>query len=265
MSDTEAHAILGRAADLQAVTALRLQPLNVARRDVQRDATRQSGHRPEALRDAAVEAGIPAAYVDRAIDEHGLGTATAIQPLEDHSLSSNAFLGSPARLDFEIVVDGEMPVEDFDLLVEVIRQATGEGGQLTTVGRSFSWQSSPAKGNINVSVIPRVGKTRIRVSESLRVAATGIFGGLIGGIGGTAFPVCLGAALRFHDPLFGILMWGGTTLITYLGARGLFSMHNRSRTKHLRSIAERLAEQARESIDFAKPKLQPPNRSRLRG
>jgi serine/threonine protein kinase len=256
ISDTEAQSIIGRAADLQALTGVQVQPTLVPGvRDVSRDAARTSGHRATNVRDAAVEAGISAKYVDRAMIEHGLAETNAPVPVSDHSRPGNAFIGAPTRLDFEIVLAGEMPESDFDLLVEVIRQATGEAGQITTVGRSFSWQGDPRKNNIQVSVLPRAGKTRIRVSDTLGAAAGGIFGGLIGGVGGGTLPVWLGMGLKMGDFGAGMLAWTATTALTYLASRGLFALHSRSRAGAVRALSERLAAQARESIDYAKPKL----------
>ncbi|HEY9229603.1 MAG TPA: serine/threonine-protein kinase, partial [Gemmatimonadaceae bacterium] len=73
ISDTEAQQILGRAADLQARTGIEPRPGPIAgRRDVDRDAARRDGFKPSDVRDAAVEAGISAKYVDHALEEHGL-------------------------------------------------------------------------------------------------------------------------------------------------------------------------------------------------
>lgn len=258
VSDTEAQAILGRAADLQALTGIQVTPTIPGMRDEGRDAGRTSGHRAADLRDAAVEAGIPAKYVDRALVEHGLG-ASPVQPaaseIVDHTDRHHPLAGAPVRLDFEIVVDGEMPVADFDLLVEVIRRSAGESGELSSVGRSFSWQSHPTKGNINVSVIPRAGKTRIRLSESVRAAAGGVFGGLMGAIAGGTLPVWVGLGVKFNALGPVILGWAGTTLASYIGSRLLFGYYSRDRERRLRALAQRIADQVRESVDYETKKL----------
>ena len=263
VSDTEAHLILGRAADLQAMTGIQPRPLpEHGKRDPRQDAARTSGHRPAAIRDAAVEAGIDAKYVEHALVEHGLrqSAVTGSAPsgaVVNRSAEPNAFLGSPSRLEYEIVVDGEMPLEDFDLLLEIIRQSAGEAGEMATIGRSFSWQNHPDKGHVHVSVLPRGNRTTIRVSESLKAAAGGFFGGIMGGAGGGSTPVWLGVAIKMHSPLLGVALWSGAVSLTYLGARALFGMHNRYRGRKLRLLAERLASQVRESIDQATKKLPP--------
>jgi serine/threonine-protein kinase len=256
ISDTEAQSIIGRAADLQASTGVH-SPGDVIPgvRDAQRDAARQTGHHAENVRDAAVEAGIGAKYVDRALVEHGLAPTPQPAPPVDHSPSGGFMVGSPTRIEYELIVDGEMPEADFDLLVEIIREAMGEPGQITTIGRAFSWHSDARKGNLHVSVLPRGGKTRIRISQTLRVAAVGIFGGITGGLGGMSMPIGLGIAIKLGAFGAAGLVWGGTITLSYLGARGLFGLYSRSRAKAVKALLERLGAQTRESIDFARPKL----------
>jgi hypothetical protein len=106
-------------------------------------------------------------------------------------------------------------------------------------------------------VLARGGKTRIRVSETLKVAAGGIVGGLTGGIGAVSLPIYLGLGLRFGTAVTGLAAWGATTVLAFIASRGLFGVHSRSRSNVAKALAERLAAQARESIDDAKPKIGP--------
>ena len=113
-------------------------------------------------------------------------------------------------------------------------------------------------------MVPRAGKTRIRVSETLRASAGGIFGGLMGGLGDGSIGPWLGVGASLSHYVLGVELWLATVAVTYLGARGLFGMHSRARSRALRAMAERLAAQARESIDFATPKLQAPSGRQVR-
>ena len=73
VSETEAQAIWSRASELQAQTGLEPRPTPVPTpRDAAGDASRTSGYDLSAVRDAALEAGIPAQYVEHAMVEHGL-------------------------------------------------------------------------------------------------------------------------------------------------------------------------------------------------
>ena len=264
VSDTEARAIIARAADLQASTGIQPRPAPIAgTRDGLGPVSETSGHRLVNVRDAAVEAGIAPQYVDHALIEHGLspsrGRASGVPRVIDRHKPASAFVGNPTQLQFEVVVDGEMPQADFDLLVDTIREFAGESGQLAAVGRSFSWQSTPVKGNLHVTVLPRAGKTTIRVSESLRTSATAHFGFF--GIGTIATaPIWLGVGLgALHSGVFVLAMWTATATVSYGSARGLFGRGFRKREEALHELAETLALQVRESIAAANLKIAPPD------
>jgi eukaryotic-like serine/threonine-protein kinase len=261
ITDTEARAIIERAADLQAVTGLQPRPAAIAGvRDPSRHATETSGHRIVNIRDAAVEAGIDPKYVDHAFVEHGLTAAAPADmtfEVADRSKPAHGFIGAPTQLQFEVVIDGEMPSSDFDLLVDTIRECAGEAGQLAAVGRSFSWQSNPVKGTLHVTVLPRGGKTTIRVSESMRALAGGLFGGFMGGLSGASAPIWLAIGIGVHSAVFTLGMWTATVSLSFGAARGLFGRASRKREVVLRELAEALAAQARESIAGAGTKLPP--------
>jgi serine/threonine-protein kinase len=260
LTDTETRDILERAADLQAATGIMPRPAAiVGSRAHDRQATDTSGHRLGNVRDAAIEAGIASKYVDHALLEHGLTPSGAPAPapliVVDRSKPANAVIGSPVQLVFEIVLDGEMPPSEFDLLVDVIRQHAGESGQLGVVGRSFSWQSLPGRGRVglNVTVLPRGGKTTIRVSESLKLAAGALYGGIMGGLTGVSMPIWAGVAVAMHSLVFAGAMWAGTIAFSYVTAHLSFGAVSAKRERQLRELIEALAVQARESIEAAEP------------
>ena len=255
VSDTEAQQIWQRAADLQALTGATPQPPAVAEvRDASRDADVTRGFRLTQIRDAAVEAGIPAKYIEQVFAEHGLAASQQTASVVDRTAAANRFLGSPTRLEYEIVVDGEMPTSDYDLLLDVIRRDVGESGSLGTVGRSFSWQSA-GRRNIQVSVVPRNGKTTIRVSENLRNLAGGLFGGIMGGYGGGTTGMWVAVAVGTHSLVVGIAAWLGNLALAYGVARGILRSAGNRRGDSLRNLAQALASEARLAIDAAQPKL----------
>jgi serine/threonine-protein kinase len=263
ISDTEANQIFGRAAELQARTGLEPRPQlpPAANRDLDRDAARTSGHRPDALRDAAVEAGIPARYVDRAFAEHGLSAAGAPAhgiSVVDGSKKTNPFTGGRTLISFEVIVDGEVPADDYDLFVDLIRRETGEAGQVGSVGRSFTWQTGTMndKRTLEVSFFPRNGKTTIRVSERIGKLAGALFGGIMGGYGGGTLGIWMGIGAKvLGEPRMGLALWGANLVVSYFGARELFRRKSTNRYDKLRALAELLGGQARASIDNATKKL----------
>jgi serine/threonine-protein kinase len=263
ISDSEAHSIIERAADLQARTGIEPRPSPVAmRRDTDRDAARTSGYKPVDIRDAAVEAGISAKYVDHVFEERGLAPSAPLESrplaLVDRSGPENLLAGGHIHVEYQVVLEGEMPERDYDLLADIVRHATGETGQLSAVGRSFAWQTQPPKRNLQVSVLARGGKTTIRVSETMRQLAGGLFGGLMGGLGGGSSGLWMGLGAGMHNLAFGLWMWGGTVAASYLTARGFFGRASRKREAQVRSLAEELATQARESIAASRPLLNRP-------
>jgi serine/threonine-protein kinase len=265
ISDTEANQIFGRAADLQARTGLEPRPdLPAMLRDAERDASRTSGFRATDLRDAAVEAGIPARYVDRAMAERGIGASgtvaqTAVD-IADLSKKPHALAGSRTAIEFEVVVDGEIPVDDYDLLIDIIRRTTGEAGSVGSVGRSFTWQTSSMndKRSLQVSVFPRNGKTTIRVTERFGRLAGALFGGIMGGYGGGTGGIWMGIGASMGHPGYGAALWGANVVVAFFAARGIFRHQSKKRYNTARTLAEALGAQARASIDAAKKKLPAP-------
>jgi serine/threonine-protein kinase len=255
VSDTEAQQIWQRAAELQAMTGVTPRPPVVAApRDPARDAEVTRGFGLTQIRDAAVEAGIPAKYVERVLAERGLAGGANVPAPVDHSAPPNSFLGSSTRLDYEIVVDGEMPTSEYDLLLDVIRRHINESGTLGSVGRSFTWQSA-GRRSVQVTVVPRHGKTTIHVSENLRTLAGGLFGGIMGGYGGGSSGVWVGIAMGTHHPLAIPFLWFGNLAVAYGVARTAFRKMSDRRKGGLRVLAEAVASEARAAIDAAAPKL----------
>jgi eukaryotic-like serine/threonine-protein kinase len=260
LSDTEAQEILARAADLQAATGIQPRPSPViGTRDPQRHVSETSGHRLGNVRDAALEAGISGKYVDHALLEHGLtpmGTpADAPIGVTDRGEPESKLAGGRIRFEYEVVVDGEMPFDDIDLLVDVIRQNIRSPGQVGTVGRSFTWQGQPQRSNLSVSVLPRGGKTTIRVSDNMRAMLGGLFGGIMGGVGGGTAGVWIGIAAKYggnYPVLLGGALWGGAVATTYLIARTVFAHNSRRMEARLTKLAEKLAVQVRESVEAQK-------------
>lgn len=258
VSDTEAQEIWLRAAELQSMTGVTPRPIPpvVEPRDPARDGALTSGFGLTQVRDAAVEAGISAKYVEQAFVEHGLsGSAKTPVVVADRSPPAHWFPGSPTRLDYEVVLNGEMPAQEFDVLLDVIRRRVGETGNVGSVGRSFTWQST-GRRSLQVSVFPRAGKTTIRVSEQLRNLAGGLFGGIMGGYGGgsSGVWVAIGVGVA-HSPLLGLGLWLGNLTLAYAVARGIFDGMSDRRQVALRGLAEELAAEANATIDAARPKL----------
>ena len=160
----------------------------------------------------------------------------------------NRWIAGPTRLTFERVVDGELPEEEYETIVDEIRQILQDAGQVTQFGRSFTWSAarpgsnSGVRRSLEITVSIRSGRTRLTVQESLANLIGGVFGGIGGGMGGGGMGPMLGiAAGALHlGPLTVLLVpvWLG---ITYATARTVYRRMTSKKATELEDLAKRLA------------------------
>src|SRR5206468_2148907 len=98
---------------------------------------------------------------------------------------------------------------------------------------------------LQISVVPRGGRTIIRADERLQPVIGGLFGGIVGGGGGgvgggMALP--LGIAIT-HSAFVGLSAFGATVLLAYLTARGIFRQIRAGREVALTALVEDLGAQ----------------------
>jgi hypothetical protein len=185
------------------------------------------------IEEVAGEAGIDPALVRRAAAD--LDAAQMPQ-------RESAFLGGPMLLQFERIVDGEVPESEYEMLVEEIRRTFSITGIVTTLGRSLAWTTSPSHSAtriINVSVVPKNGVTTIRIEEQLRAAVAGAFVGTMG-VGGVGTMFATIAALK---GAFIAVLWPlgvGVTCLSYITARLIYQSIVKRRTRELLQLLERL-------------------------
>jgi len=255
VSEREAQAIWARAAELQAQTGTQktmtpppvLQP---PAPDERRTLT--SGYRMTDVHAAAQEAGIGERYVARAASELGLAAPdpsdSSPPVIANRAGPESPWAGAPTAVSYEIAVPGEVPESEYYVLVEIIRRRIGDPGYVNTLGRSLSWSMSSKNRNLQVSIVPRGGRTTIRVDERLSPLAGSLFGGIVGGAGGGsagfAFGIGLGA-LHSLAVAFGI--WGMAIGGSYLLARTIFAAQSNKRQRELRELLEDLVAQVQES------------------
>ncbi len=226
-SHTEAKELVNRAADIQ------------LRNPTKSDALSLGG-----VQQIAAEVGIPPRYVDQ-----------AARSVERHTepAAPNPFLGAPHVLQFERIVEGEVPETEYPELVEEIRTVLGNIGEIDTLGRSLTWRTHVGQGDVgrrvSVTVSPRGGRTRIRVQERLGALAGGLYGGLMGGVGGggtgLAFGVGIGALGLPVIAACGIagLAIGGS----YALARTIYTLNARHKTRQLNDLIDHLEDYVAET------------------
>jgi eukaryotic-like serine/threonine-protein kinase len=276
ISETQAQSVWRRAAELQAYTSSQpapsLPPLTP--RPV-RALSESSAYQLTDVKASAVDAGIPESFVQQALREHGLvpvpgdhGAADGRVPAAARPSGSlpativkdgpkqpvNLFLGTATRIVVEATIEGEMPERDYDLVLDLIRREIGDVGQIGSVGRTFSWSVSNQQRKLQISVMPRGGKTTVRVDEQLGQIAGGVFGGIMGGVGGGGGGAMMGIiAGATHAPLAGLAAWLGMIASAYGGARFTLRRIFKSRREKLRDVANQIANQIAESIASSEP------------
>jgi hypothetical protein len=165
------------------------------------------------------------------------------------------WIGAPTRIVFERVVDGEIPVEEFEPLIAEIRRTFGDNGLPSVLGKSLAWSSGiggrrrASTRNIDVSIVVRGGITTIRVEEELRNLAGALLGGLVGGGGGgtTGISMAIGMGVFHSAPVAGVL-WVSVAGGFYLLARTIFGGIAGRREKELRELIGRLEEQVQGAV-----------------
>lgn len=214
----------------------------------------------------AAEVGIAPGTVRRAADSLRVSRretpAHAVEPLK-----SNPLAGGPTTVVIERVVEGELPESEYAVMVDETRRFLKNVGQVSQLGRSFSWVASggPSRRNLEIVVSMRAGRTRITIQENLAPLVGAVYGGIGGGMGGGGMGPIIGVlvgALHAPPAAMGIII-PGWLLTTFLTARTTYRLTSRRRVAELEQLADRLAALAQELILEPGP-LGPPPPPRLR-
>jgi serine/threonine protein kinase len=165
-------------------------------------------------------------------------------------------LGAPSVIAFERIVEGELPESTFGDVVDEIRRTMQQAGQVSQLGRSFTWTLGRAR-DVEVSLSVRGGITRISIRENMGASIGATFGGIGGGIGGGLL-----------GPIIGITVGGlGLNPIAILGiipvwlagayaaARTVFSRNVQRRQHEFEHLADRIEDVVRELIEANRPRL----------
>lgn len=139
----------------------------------------------------------------------------------DAPSSGSKWLGVLPARQLERVVDGEMDELDWERTVSELRSAFGKRGDAERLGATYEWRAQfESTSNVDVSVTPRDGKTRI----TLRVDyAQGIMMGWMAGLVGTGtVGLVVGKILyRAHADVIAIVF--GAVLPILMGAVGAWA------------------------------------------
>ena len=120
----------------------------------------------------AAEIGLDPALIER---------AASLVPRTTESKVVRLF-GGPSVYQMEYVARGEIAKEDMGKLVDAIRQATGQQGEVKEVLGSLEWKTVGEVSQILVTVSPREGQTSIKILANRAGAGimTFVFPGMAG-------------------------------------------------------------------------------------
>lgn len=264
VSDTEAQQVLRRAAELDLTGARGAPPLAPMVRDRAADAKRHEGFKTAVLRDAAAEAGIAPANVERALAERGLRPQApapapalardrrAANVVFDLTAQPDIIKGQPSELIYEMVVQGEVREDDYDVMLSALTHHTDRddlSGTAASLGRALTWAGRTSqKREVRVSVTPRDGRTTIRVTELLKRPVKAMYGAIMGAVGGGIGGAFFGSIVANETTLVaeGLAVWGMIGLLSYLAARTAHDEYSKKRQAKARELLDALAAQTRE-------------------
>lgn len=261
MSTADAEQVWARAAQLQANTGMIVPPSSFQLQA----STDTVGFNADVVRASAVEAGIDARYVDRAMAERSRAaaqmraTSENALPVTISNASStlpNWFLGASTRIELETAFDGELDEVGFEEVADEIRRGLGEMVTVSAVGRTLTVTSAGGGGGrhsgtrrVQMYLTSRNGRTVIRAYEDLKQSAIATFMGFTMG-GGFGFGGALGGALAGSTGTPGLVVVGmGTMVLAGFGiARLIFTRTARGRDHQLRTVLQRVSARAQELI-----------------
>jgi eukaryotic-like serine/threonine-protein kinase len=252
ISNTEAHSILERAANLDSEPALRPNPARP--RDRLADAKRREGFKTSVLRDAASEVGISPAHMEQALAEHGLRPIPARERQTDlrttkviHDLTKKGMLVDSDHVHYEVVFNGEAPESDYDLIVDIAKRNFPDDGLAGVIGRTLTWKGKTERGRtLEIQVQPRNGRTTIQVRESFKRIMQSIYGvGIASGlIGSGVISSGMGPTV---SQFVGVVGFG---LVASAGLAGIIGKaYAEHRQRAIRKLTEELGAQTQQSIE----------------
>ncbi|MFV8753781.1 hypothetical protein ACNOYE_24825 [Nannocystaceae bacterium ST9] len=232
--ENEAAQILERAADLQRQAS-----------DVRRMSLGE-------LVEAADSAGIEPVHVRRAAAELVMRQARRDR--------ASPWIGGPRTILIELTLEGEIPVPAYEYVIEAVRRHTGELGVASLIGRSLTWVALPVHGRarpgwartISLTVVPRSGRTRIRIEEKLDQLVQAMFGGLFGGVGAAGSLVPLVPLVAIGGPAMIPLGMGLWLSGVWMLARRIFRQRVAARELELHGALQAIVDIAEDYVERRK-------------
>jgi serine/threonine-protein kinase len=260
LSSTEANAVWARAAELQANTGYHVPPPSFPAPASGEPLTR--GYDVEAVKEAAVEAGIPTKYVERALAErHAASRVVTVAKGTRMQKAPNPILGAYTKLEFESVLEGELPMDAFEDLADMARRALGDMASVSAVGRTMTVTMDAMRAGRNASgrllqltVAVRNGRTTVRAYENVEPLASGLFLGWGMGAGTGVGAMLMGILINLQaEPVLFLAAGAGVASTALASARLLFTRSARRKERELRELVEQMTQFASSAIANDRP------------
>ncbi|MEO7998798.1 MAG: serine/threonine-protein kinase [Gemmatimonadaceae bacterium] len=263
ISSADAEQIYARAAELQANTGMIVPPSSFQLgKSIPTDTV---GFNAAVVRASAVEAGIDAQYVDRALAERARATATARTSSSygvpatisaTRAQKINRFLGGRTKIELETAFDGELNDIGFEEVADEVRSALGEMVTVSAVGRTLTVTSAAGGGRnssqprrVQIYLTSRNGRTTVRAFEDLKQQAAAMFVGITLGGGFSLGSGLMGAVMgATKNPALAFPVLFGMVAVAFGVARTLFVRVSRKREVELRDVLQRVITRAQDSL-----------------
>lgn len=266
VSNTEAHTVWKRAAELQAMTGIQQRPTAIPGvRDAQKG--RFGGIAVNDVRDAAIEAGIDSTYVEHALVEIGVTASASPVPgvagvasgraVGDTALPSARRPASPVVRDianttptgwFRIVqqfeVDGEVESVDLERLINVLRDETGTMGRVEAKSRELAWWTGRFGRRLDVSMVPTRGRSTFRLTRDITRSTLLAAIGSVATVGFGSTLAMVASVFEVHRGADGLAVTLGLSVgaaASFFAARTIIRLLRRRTENRLRALGEKLA------------------------
>jgi len=218
-SDEEAARVLERAAKLSS------------------EKSSEAGLTLAELEDVAKKAGIDPALVRQA----ARGVSSSRDGIGRVHPATKFFFGAPFSLRYEVVLDGEITERDHEAIAHALQTTLGEAGQMSAVGRTFSFSVVSQNRALHVGVSSRNGRTVITAEEKMGNMAGGLFGGVGGGVGGGLGPLVGIGAAALAGPIAAAVATTAFVGAVWIGTRAGYKSLVEKRDQKLRGVVEEIA------------------------
>ncbi|MGV3708559.1 MAG: serine/threonine-protein kinase [Gemmatimonas sp.] len=266
MSSMDAEQVWARAAELQANTGMIVPPSSFKLNAGANSET--VGFDAATVRASALDAGIDARYVDRALEERARASSVARRSdayaaaagiRDSTAQKANPFLGARTKIEYETSFDGELNSDGFEEVADEVRLALGEMVTVSAVGRTMTVTSAGGGGSRNhsprrvqIHISSRNGRTTVRAFEDLKNSAANLFVGISVGGGVGAGSAVMGAVIAAtRNPAIGFATMGATMAVGFGIARFFFTRSVKKREEELRNVLSRVVARAQKVLPAA--------------